>query len=126
MNLALPLLRSCLLIALVLSGSVPAGMMHASGADGVRLVLCTPEGTKEVWLAEDGTATPVEDEAPSDHGNRPHCVQVSLHAADWTLPRPVPATWQHRPASVAALTHQVSHHPAPSGPRLSRAPPLPS
>src|SRR5690606_40255804 len=46
-----------LLLSLVLSGIVPQGMMRAAGEDGVRLVLCTEEGPRDLWLSADGSVT---------------------------------------------------------------------
>jgi hypothetical protein len=32
-------------------------MMRAAGEDGVRLVLCTEEGPRDLWLSADGSVT---------------------------------------------------------------------
>lgn len=47
-------LTGLLFVALILSGSVPQGMMRSAGADGMRLVLCTPDGPRDVWMTPAG------------------------------------------------------------------------
>lgn len=54
-------LTSLLLLALALSAVVPQGMMRVADAGGMRLVLCTPEGPREIWMGADGQ---VQDRAP--------------------------------------------------------------
>jgi hypothetical protein len=118
-------LRALLLIALTLAGTVPAGMMRVSGGDGLRLVLCTPDGVQEVWLAEDGTVLPdggPTGDDPSRHG-APHCVQVALFAPDERPVRLAPCRLRLCPPGPAPAAHQVVPRPAPSRPQLSRAPP---
>ena len=63
-------LRLVLFCALVLSGTVPQGMMRQAGADGIALVLCTAEGPQPVWMTPDGQMLP---------GDRP--VEDPPHAA---------------------------------------------
>lgn len=55
-----------LLLALILSGTVPQGFMRSKGADGMTIVLCTADGPTEVWLSADGD---VQKEAPVDHSS---------------------------------------------------------
>ncbi|MFV0490389.1 MAG: DUF2946 family protein [Pseudorhodobacter sp.] len=116
-------LRLFLLIALMLSGSVPPGMMRIADGDGMRLVLCTTEGAQEVWLAEDGSTTPFGNVDESQTQDRPNCVQVNLHAPGWLQVQPVPATRRERLMQPPRPAHQISHRPASARPQLSRAPP---
>ncbi|MDQ2094068.1 DUF2946 family protein [Rhodalgimonas zhirmunskyi] len=123
--------RALLFLALLGSATMPTGLMRAQGPDGMQLVLCTPDGTKEVWLTNDGEVRPVDEHQPGsgDHNggdhNGPHCVQVSVANAEappqvssliplllW--PVAPPAITAQRPASQALL----SRH-------RSRAPPVP-
>ncbi len=121
------MLRALLLLSLLLSGMVPDGMMRQAGADGMQLVLCTPDGPQEVWLSEDGEVTPVAKGggAPSDHdqGHKPHCVQVSMVAQDAALPVAVPVAARLRPAVFARFAHQVPRSRGPVGAHRTRAPP---
>lgn len=66
-----------LLIALIVSGTVPQGFMRDSRAGGMALVLCTPEGPTEVWLTAEGE---IEEVAPTDHSSKdaPACLAVTL------------------------------------------------
>ncbi len=122
------LLRSLLVIALTLAGTVPAGMMRVSGGDGLRLVLCTPDGTQEVWLADDGTVTPVDEPGEDDsRGHRPsHCVQVTLFADGGGGDLSEPIALGLRPASLPSVSHQTTRAPTPTRSNLCRAPPLPA
>lgn len=54
--------------------------MRASGPQGLRLVLCTADGTQEVFLTDAGEVIPVEEDAP-DHSD-PHCIQVSAASTE--------------------------------------------
>lgn len=123
------ILRAVLLIALLLGGTVPDGMMRvAEPGEGLRLVLCTPEGTKEVWLAEDGKVTPVDD-GPADDGephDPPVCVQVTFIGPDGVPPEPAPVRSFHSFTVPWRVVHQVAHRPALTRPQLSRAPPVPA
>lgn len=129
MRLGLLILRSLLLIAILVAGTLPAGMMRvaADHGPGMRLVLCTDTGPQEVWMAQDGTVTPVKDEIPQDeaptHGT-PHCVQVSYFSPDWSHPEPAPKTLRLWPANQpSGLARQVAQ-PRFIRPHPSRAPPL--
>lgn len=50
-----------LVLALTLAGIVPQGMMRVAGDDGSRLVLCTEEGPRDLWLGPEGL---LSDRAP--------------------------------------------------------------
>ncbi|MHA6265122.1 DUF2946 family protein [Arenibacterium sp. CAU 1754] len=69
-----------LLLALCLSGIVPEGMMRTVDADGTRLVLCTGEGPREIWMAADGS---ISDQEPSheEQAEVAECLAVSLSLA---------------------------------------------
>ncbi|NIZ12986.1 hypothetical protein [Phaeobacter sp. HF9A] len=118
-------LRLLLLVALLFAGTVPAGMMPVSAADGdgMRLVLCTDEGPREVWLAADGTVTEATDSEDDGHRSY-HCVQVSLFTPDWALPDPEPLATLLRPAERRAHRHQVACALRLSRGHPCRAPPV--
>lgn len=119
-----PLLLIALLLGLVLHGTVPDGMMRQAGPDGaLRLVLCTPEGTKEVWLTADGEAVPVERGGHARSGHKPHCVQVALTFHDAPPPLAEPRHFILRPADLPRQGHQVLHRQVAGDARRSRAPP---
>lgn len=121
-----PLLLIALLLGLVLHGTVPDGMMRQAGPEGgLRLVLCTPEGTKEVWLTEDGEAVPVETGGHDSTGHKPHCVQVALTFHDAPPPLGAPHPFILRPADLPRRSHQVLHRQVAGDARRSRAPPVP-
>ncbi len=73
------LLSMVLLLALLLSGTVPQGMMRVAGADadGVRLVLCTPDGLRDAWMAPDGTIVD-SDPLPAETHETSDCLAVSV------------------------------------------------
>ncbi|TDK42379.1 DUF2946 family protein [Antarcticimicrobium luteum] len=95
-----------LLLALLGTATVPNGLMRAQGPDGMRLVLCTSDGTQEVWLTDDGEAIPVEDGHPGDADHdQPHCVQVSVAGTE--APTPIGALvrlprWPTAPPAITA------------------------
>lgn len=116
--------RTLLLLALVLLGTVPDGTMRQAGPDGIRLVLCTSDGTKEVWLTEDGDTVPV-DEAEGKGGKHDrHCVQVALIAQNAPVPQPVPVELALLFADLARPDHQTLHRQIAGGARRARAPPV--
>jgi len=129
MSFARLLLRFVLLLGLVLTGTVPDGMMRQAGPEGgLRLVLCTPDGTKEVWLTEDGETVPVEaasEEGGSHDGGKPHCVQVALASQDAPPPLAEARVLELRPADPAQLPHQVARWRNIEDARRTRAPPVP-
>lgn len=117
--------RSLLLLALLGSATVPDGLMRAQGPDGFRLVLCTPDGTQEVWLTDDGEVIPVEDDQPAQDHDSPHCLQVSV-ARLAAAPDPGPVIrfrlWPVAPPIVSAqrpVSQGYFHQ------NRSRAPPFP-
>ena len=122
------LLRITLLLGLVLLGTVPDGMMRKAGADGIRLVLCTGDGTREVWLTEDGETIPVEDGHDNGHtdgtGRRPHCVQVTLASQDAPPPAPADRLLTLRPVERAQPLHQILYRQIADDTRRTRAPPV--
>lgn len=117
--------RTLLLLALVLLGTVPDGTMRQAGPDGIRLVLCTSDGTKEVWLTEDGDTVPV-DEAEGKGGDHDrHCVQVALIAQNAPVPQPLPVELALLFADMVRPDHQILHRQIAGGARRARAPPVP-
>ncbi|MDE4142714.1 MULTISPECIES: DUF2946 family protein [Rhodobacterales] len=118
--------RALLLLALLGSSTVPDGLMRAQGPEGMRLVLCTPDGTQEVWLTDAGEIIPAEDDQPArdDHGG-PHCVQVSVAG---TVPSANVGLLIQMPLRPLALPTGSAQRPVsldlPNQHR-SRAPPLP-
>ncbi|WP_417714709.1 DUF2946 family protein [Pseudophaeobacter arcticus] len=117
--------RALLLLALFGSASVPDGFMRAQGPEGLRLVLCTPDGTQEVWLTDDGEVIPVEDGQTGHNHDGPHCVQVSV-AGLGAAPDPGPLIrlplWPMAPPRVAAQRPESQNH---FQHKRSRAPPFP-
>ena len=105
MNLLGLITRALLLLALIGSATVPDGLMRAQGPDGLQLVLCTPDGTQEVWLTDDGEVIPVEDGQPVQDHDGPHCVQVNVAGTEGP-PDPGPLIrlplWPMAPPRVAA------------------------
>jgi len=121
------LLRSAichtLLLALILSGTVPQGFMRSSDADGMALVLCSPDGLTEVWLTADGE---IQDEAPADQpsSDMPDCLAVTLSVAmlqSWlgALAQPV----EFSPYSATFIDRRSALIPAIT-PLQPRAPPV--
>ncbi|MCI5112436.1 MAG: hypothetical protein MRY75_17970 [Marivita sp.] len=125
MNLSGLITRALLFLALLGSATVPDGFMRAQGPDGLRLVLCTPDGTQEVWLTDEGDVIPVEDDHPAQGHDGPHCVQVSVAGLE-AAPNPDPLIrlplWPMAPPRVTAqrpVSQIYFHH------NRSRAPPFP-
>ncbi|OAN69866.1 hypothetical protein A8B83_15775 [Rhodobacteraceae bacterium EhC02] len=118
--------RALLLLALLGTATVPSGMMRVQGPEGVLMVLCTPEGTKDVWLTDEGEILPLEDGEPVHDGNDAgHCVQVSVAGTE-IAPSPGPLIrlppWPMASPMIAAqrpVSQNHFHH------NRSRAPPLP-
>ena len=69
-----------LLLALLFSGTVPQGFMRTADGDGMAIVLCTPNGTTEVWLTASGD---IQDEAPvHDSSSEPsECLAITVALA---------------------------------------------
>ncbi|WP_323786459.1 DUF2946 family protein [Thalassovita sp.] len=125
MRFAFLLARTLLVLALVLLGTVPDGMMRQSGPDGIRLVLCTSDGTKEVWLTDDGGTTPVrEEDGQGGDGHKPHCVQVSLAVQSAAPPLAEPNAQELVFCELALPTHQVLRRQTAGGAARARAPPV--
>lgn len=118
--------RLVLLIALLASGMVPQGMMRVPDATGSRLVLCTGNGPREIWMADDGT---VSDRAlsptlPAENGDVGTCLAVTFSFAavqTAVAALAVPADFSpFRPA----LTAPRAPHPTHRSPTQPRAPPI--
>ena len=109
-------LSGLLLLALILSGTVPKGMMRVADGSGQRLVLCTSDGPSEIWMGADGVArdqaprsdwphetgkclsvTPAFTAVQGDFGARAEPVEFDRFRPDLTAPRPAAAPPQHRP-----------------------------
>ncbi|MDE4273104.1 hypothetical protein PXK58_00160 [Phaeobacter gallaeciensis] len=118
--------RALLLLALLGSSTVPDGLMRAQGPEGMRLVLCTPDGTQEVWLTDAGEIIPAEDEQPArDDHDGPHCVQVSVAG---TVPSSNVGLLIQMPLRPLALPTGSAQRPVSQdlpNQHRSRAPPLP-
>jgi len=126
---AAALVRIVSLVALLIGGTVPTGMMRISQAgEGLRMVLCTPEGPKEFWLAEDGNVAPISDTRPQDGKDHAPsaCVQITLMGLDRVSPGPDPFRWAHAFTLPWRFVDQIVHRPARERPQRSRAPPLPA
>lgn len=130
MALARPLLRVLLLLAVILSGTVPEGMMRMAGADGMAgpsLVLCTGDGPQEIRLLPDGAVVPADrgsQDDQGDHKRQAKCLSLHLgdpHAQNWAMPLP-------KRAGFALRRTPVGDQIAALAPRLqlaeARAPPL--
>ena len=126
-SLVRAVLSSLLFLALVLSGTVPQGMMRVADGSGQRLVLCTSDGPSEIWMDADGVA---HDRAPlpdrthetgkclsvtsalaavqGDLGARAEPVEFDRFRPDLTAPRPAAAPPQHRPQSRAPPISRLS------------------
>lgn len=74
------LVSGLLVVALLLSGVVPQGMMRVADAYGQRLVLCTLDGPHDIWMRPDGS---LQDRAPAPGQNRDtgKCLPVVLALA---------------------------------------------
>lgn len=77
------MLRILVLVALMVAGTVPQGLMRMARADGMELVLCTPEGPKELWMTADGE---VHEDRPTheEEHSGPKCLSVTLAMAALT------------------------------------------
>ncbi|MCV2879516.1 hypothetical protein OE699_11715 [Sedimentimonas flavescens] len=112
-----------LLLSLFLSGIVPQGMMRVGDADSTRLVLCTPEGPRDIWMRADGS---VSDQAPLPDENHEvsKCLAVTLALAavqDAALAAHSPASFAPFVPDLAVSRPIVAAEWRPAQPR---APPL--
>ncbi|MFN6951118.1 MAG: hypothetical protein ACK4NE_00785 [Albidovulum sp.] len=65
------------LISLVLTAVVPQGMMRVADGDGVRLLLCTEDGPREIWLGSgEGPSEPVP--VSDDNRESTKCLAVTI------------------------------------------------
>lgn len=119
------LLRAVLMLALLAAGTVPQGMMRASDGDGMRMVICTDDGPREMLIAADGVVKPAPPQPDSEaEGHGMACLVISQAMPD------------HDPSCCAAQARRlrettlVAHHhlllpPATAPPRAQpRAPPM--
>ena len=126
-SLVRAVLSSLLLLALIVSGTVPQGMMRVADGSWQRLVLCTSDGPSEIWMGADGVA---RDRAPLPDRNHEtgKCLSVTMAFAavqsdlgtlaepahfdrfrpDLTAPRPATAPPQHRPQPRAPPVFRLS------------------
>lgn len=119
------LLRAVLMLALLATGTVPQGMMRASDGDGMRMVICTDGGPRDMLITADGVATPAPPKPDSGaEGHGMACIVISQAMPDHDPP--CCAT----PARLLRETALVAHRhlllpPATAAPRAQpRAPPL--
>jgi len=77
------MLRILLLVALMVAGTVPHGLMRMARADGIKLVLCTPDGPKELWMTADGEIHEDQPTHEEEHSG-PQSLNVALAMAALT------------------------------------------
>lgn len=118
------LFRGLLLLSLMVSGIVPDGMMRQAEEDGIRLVLCTGEGTQEVWLTQDGQSRPVTPADTNEAGHKQHCIQVSLALGDVQPQNMARLLQVARHVEFAAGTHQTHKRLTKAMAAEPRAPPV--
>lgn len=110
------------LLALFLGATVPKGMMQVADAGGMRLVLCTTDGPREMVLAEDGTIHEIPVGNHDGSGDSP-CLAVSLSFAGLQVAG-VPALMQTAATALSpALLADVAPRRVPVRAFASRAPP---
>ncbi|EEX11741.1 conserved hypothetical protein [Citreicella sp. SE45] len=68
--------RALLLLALIGTGIVPTGFMRVSGPEGMRLVLCTGDGPREIVV--DASGAPIPEEAPDKDHRTASCILSGL------------------------------------------------
>ncbi|WP_347312246.1 hypothetical protein [Defluviimonas sp. SAOS-178_SWC] len=92
------LLPALLVLSLWLSGVVPQGMMRVAGGDGTRLMLCTEDGPRDIWMGVDGT---LREQGPLPERNHEvgKCLAVTLAL----MGAQSDATGLHRPAEFSAF-----------------------
>lgn len=118
------LFRGLLLLSLFLSGIVPDGMMRQAEAAGIRLVLCTGEGTQEVWLTPDGQSRPVTPADTNEAAHKQQCIQVNLALGD-VQPQNIARLLQiAQPVEFATGTHQTRKRLNAATAAEPRAPPV--
>lgn len=111
------LMQGLLLIALVLMASVPQGMMRATSADGMVLVLCTGEGPKELRI--DAQGNPVETPGDDETDALP-CLAVTQGLAApgvWPALAARDAEFSHFRPVIRAGLHRPAAQPRLNGPR---------
>lgn len=77
------ILRVLLLVALIVAGTVPQGLMRMARADGIELVLCTPDGPQDLWITADGENHEDQPTQEEEHPG-PKCLNVTLAMAALT------------------------------------------
>lgn len=80
-----------LLLAFLLSSTVPQGFMRATDGDGMAIVLCTTDGTSEVWLSANGE---IQDEAPVQDTASHQSACLAITVVLTTVQDPVGTLWQ--------------------------------
>ena len=117
------MVSAVLLLALCLSGIVPEGMMRTTDAGGTRLVLCTGEGPRELWMLADGS---ISDQEPSHDENAEvsECLAVSLSFAAVQNGASGLYSAAEFSAFVPELQPAPSHVQSAWPPSQPRAPPL--
>ncbi|MFC3613640.1 hypothetical protein ACFORG_07690 [Lutimaribacter marinistellae] len=127
MHLAGFISRALFVLALICSATVPDGFMRAQGPGGMSLVLCTTDGTQEVWLTDTGEVVSVEG---SGTGHDPHdgssCVQLTVSSTE-NPPHPGAlirlSPWPTVPPLAGEQCLASAHHPKR---HRTRAPPPPA
>lgn len=117
------LIPALLVLSLWLSGIVPQGMMRVADDGGTRLVLCTEDGPRDIWLGADGALR--EDAPLPDRNNEVgKCLAVTLALAAVQGG----ADDLHRPAEFSAFVPDhgsvLAALPAAWSPAQPRAPPI--
>ena len=118
-----PAIFYTLLLALILSGTVPQGFMRTTGADGTSLVLCTSQGPTEVWLTASGDIQPdpPSEQTPTDISD---CLAITLSLVMVQARFETPArTAEFSPYSRVYIDRSNALIPAKT-PLQPRAPPV--
>ena len=116
-----PIVWLLLAAALLLRAALPAGWMPAAGQDGVRIALCTSNGSEFAVLTRDGK---LHKQAPKPAAPREICPYALAASGAANVPPVVPLQAQlvtlaplNYPASAAiALVPIIFAHPPARGP----------
>lgn len=99
------LLRAVLVLALLGTGTVPQGMMRATTGDGLRMVICTDGGLREILVTPDGTVTPVDPHPENQTDDTAmSCLVVSPAMPDHDLSHGIPSLDTVRDAALVLCT----------------------
>lgn len=115
---------SLLFIALIFGATVPKGMMRYADSEGIRLVLCTTDGPREMVLAPDGTLEDIPLGKHEEGGALPCLAVVLSFAGVQSGAVAAPALTIEAVINPVRLADIAS--PAPARGFASRAPPLPA